>query len=198
MNEYIIRRTNGKPDWDNFPTLPINNVLWGYETPITAEAKLCYDDNAIHVQLRARECHIRAENFGPMDAPCEDSCLEFFFCPVEGDPRYFNVEVNPNGCMYLGFGNGRHDLVRLHPTKAAIVPTVDRFKGGWQVSYSIPYTFIQTFFPGYLPVSGSCIRANLYKCGDLTVQKHYLSAFPIDLVHPDFHCPNLFRKIKFE
>lgn len=198
MSEYIIRRTDSIPNWDKIEALPISNLLWSPPVPITAQAKLCYDDNGIYVQLRANEPHIRAENFGPMDSPCEDSCLEFFFCPVTGDSRYFNIEVNPNGCMYLGFGTGRRDLTRLHPEKAAITPTVERFEGGWEVSYCIPYSFIRLFFPGYLPASGNAIRANLYKCGDLTVQEHYIAAFPIDLADPDFHCPKFFQNLKFE
>lgn len=198
MSEYIIRRTVGIPDWDRIPALPIHNLLWSPQVPICAQGKLCYDDNGIYVKLRADEPHIRAENFGPMDSPCEDSCLEFFFCPVAEDSRYFNIEVNPNGCMYLGFGSGRHDLTRLHPEKSAIIPHVERFEGGWEVSYCIPYSFIRLFFPGYLPISGSSIRANLYKCGDLTVQEHYIAAFPIDLEKPDFHCPKFFQSLKFE
>ena len=67
------------------------------------------------MRLRARERDIRAEYTGLTDMPCEDSCLEFFFSPRPGDSRYFNIEFNPNCCMYLGLCDGRDALVRLLP-----------------------------------------------------------------------------------
>jgi hypothetical protein len=36
------------------------------------------------------------------------------------------------------------------------------------------------------------IRANFYKCGDLTAHPHFLSWNPIDLPKPDFHRPEFF------
>ncbi len=198
MPEYIIKRVTAPVDWSNIPALPITHRLWCPEVPIRSEARICYDDHVLYLQLSALEPNIRAENFGCMDAPCEDSCLEFFFCPVPEDSRYFNVEVNPNGCVFLGFGSGRSSVTRLFPINPVITPSISRFDGGWQVSYQIPFSFIRLFAPEFSGISGSCIRANCYKCGDLTVQEHYFSAFPIDLPNPDFHQPNFFGTLQFE
>ncbi|MDO4870099.1 MAG: carbohydrate-binding family 9-like protein [Bacillota bacterium] len=41
------------------------------------------------------------------------------------------------------------------------------------------------------------IRANLYKCGDFTAQRHYLAWMPIDLESPDFHAPEYFGRMLF-
>ncbi len=42
-------------------------------------------------------------------------------------------------------------------------------------------------FPGYALAPGTVIRANCYKCGDLTEKEHYLSWNPVDHPTPDFH-----------
>ncbi len=198
MSEHIIKRVTAPVDWSMVPALPISHRLWCPEVPIRAEAKICYDENALYLQLSAQEKNIRAENFGVMDSPCEDSCLEFFFCPNPESPRYFNIEVNPNGCIFLGFGTKGKDLTRLFPLKPIIVPDITRFDGGWQVAYDIPFSFIQLFVPEFRGVSGDTVRANFYKCGDLTLQEHYFAAFPIDLSKPNFHCPEFFATLRFE
>lgn len=197
MKEYTISRCEAAPDWDRIPALAIDTLLWTENTDIRAQAQLCYDDSAIHVRLRAWEAEIRAEEQGPLGAPCEDSCLELFFCPMPGDSRYFNIECNPNGCLYLGFGDGPEDLVRLLPGHAPIIPQIQRTEDGWQVTYSVPYRFIRHFFPDFRPVSGGTIRANCYKCGDLTPNPHFLAWNPIEDETPAFHRPLQFGLMHF-
>ena len=198
MKTYTIVRQEDRIQWDSVPTLSIDTVLWLPAAPISAKAQVCYTESALHVCLTATEPNIRAEESGPLGQPCNDSCLEFFFSPVPTDSRYFNIECNPNGCIYLGFGSDRYNLVRLIPEKMPIVPQISRTSDGWRVEYSVPYTFIRQFFPEFSPVSGSAIRANFYKCGDETVQPHYLSWNPVELVKPDFHRPDFFASMYFE
>lgn len=199
MIEYTIARVQGAVNWDDVPVLPLACINWPqYSAAITVQAQLCYDDKALHVRMQAQEPEIRAVCEGPLDMPCEDSCLEFFFCPVESDPRYFNIEFNPKGCMYLGFGTSRYDSVRLHPPVGTIVPKPVYVEGGWEISYCVPYDFIRLFVPEFKAVSGARIRANFYKCGDLTVKEHYITAFPIDIPKPDYHRPEFFQSISFE
>lgn len=194
MREYTIIQ---KPaDWAQVPALPIDTLLWSPEVPISAEARICYDEHALYIQMQATEPHIRAEDRDILGAPCKDSCLEFFFCPIPGDTRYFNIEYNPNACMYLGFGDiGR--LVRLVPNEAMFQPKVIYIADGWQIAYQIPFDFIRHFFPEFQPVSGTSIRANCYKCGDLTVQPHYLSWNPMTSETPAFHRPHDFGLMHF-
>ncbi len=198
MREYTISRRLEPFSWENVPALSIDNLLWTDATQITAQAQLCYDQEALYVRLSAKEQHIRAEETGPLCEPCEDSCLEFFFSPMPSDNRYFNIEFNPNGCIYLGFGSNFQNLVRLIPEEMSIVPTVNRFDGGWEITYSIPCSFIRLFFQDFTPRSGSFIRANCYKCGEATVSPHYLAWNPVDLPEPCFHCPEFFGKMYFE
>lgn len=185
MREYTITKITGQPDWDAIPRLDMDHLLWTPEVPITASAKICYDDSALHVRLEAKEPFIRAEHTSPTGMPCEDSCLEFFFAPIAGDSRYINIEFNPNAAMYLGTGTGPQDLLRLLPENPCFLPEVARFDGGWQITYQVPFGFIRQLFPDFGP-RGS-IRANCYKCGDLTPQPHFLAWNPVDSETPNFH-----------
>ena len=196
MREYTIARTYDAPDFSTVEALPIDTLLWCPEVPITAQAQICYDETALYVRLSAQEPNIRAEERGPLGVPCVDSCLEFFFCPIEGDDRYLSIECNPNGCLYLGFCNTGRRIIRLLPDEVkAIEPTVEMTEGGWSVTYAVPADYVRLFFPAFELKSGAVIRANCYKCGDLTVQEHYISWNPVEVVDPDFHVPAFFGKM---
>ena len=197
MREYTIARVTGKPDFSAIEPLQIDTLLWSPEVPITASAKLCYDDAGIHVQLSAQEPNIRAEERGPLGFPCQDSCLEFFFCPSEGDDRYLSIECNPNGCLYLGFCNTGRRIIRLLPDEVkAIEPVIEMTEGGWTVTYAVPADYVRLFFPAFALKSGVSLRANFYKCGDLTVQEHYMSWNPVEVKDPDFHVPAFFGLLR--
>lgn len=197
MRTYTISRTSGPADWASVPVLPIDVQLWGTETDITAQAQLCYDDNALYVHLSTVEANIRAEENGPLGAPCRDSCLEFFFSPIDGDSRYFNIEFSPTGCFYLGYGSDRYNLIRLIPEAKLFDPEIRRTETGWEIFYSVPFAFVRQFFPAFTAQSGKNIRANFYKCGDLTVKKHYLCWNPITDPKPNYHLPAYFAPLYF-
>lgn len=195
MRTYTATPVSGTVDWNTIPALPIDLPHWGTETDIRARAQVCYDSEALRIRMEAEEAHIRAEEEGPLGNPCRDSCLEFFFSPIDGDLRYFNIEFSPTGCMYLGFGGG-YGLVRLLPTAAGLDPVIHRTEKGWEITYSIPYTFIRQFFPEFTAEPGKNIRANFYKCGDRTVNKHYLAWNPITGSR-GFHRPEFFAPLYF-
>ena len=196
MRQYTICHTAGVPDWEKVPALDIDTALWREKPDIEARAKLCWSDDALHVLLWAREAHIRAEHLGPLGMPCEDSCLEFFFSPLWGDSRYFNIEYNPNACLYLGFGDGENP-VRLLPERDWFKARSQRTQDGWQVEYAVPFEFVRLFFPGFAPKAGDRIRANCYKCGDLTPKEHYLAWNPCTSEVPNFHRPRDFGEMTF-
>ena len=196
MKRYTIARVCGKPDWNAIPALEIDEQLWRPPVDISARAQIAWDDAQLYVRLSAREAHIRAEHTGPLGMPCEDSCLEFFFSPMPGDPRYFNLEFNPNACLYLGFGDGR-ELTRLLPERDWFGARTERTEEGWRVEYAIPFAFVRMFAPAFRPETGGTIRANCYKCGDLTVQEHYLAWNPCTSETPSFHRPQDFGTMIF-
>ena len=198
MKTYTISKKTAPFAWENVPALGIDVPLWGTDTSVTAQAQLCYDDKALYVRLSAVEDNIRAEETGPLGEPSDDSCLEFFFSPDPEDARYFNVEFNPNGCVYLGFGSDRYNLLRLIPETQSIFPEIQRTADGWELKYSIPYAFIRQFFPTFNPVSGGTMHANFYKCGDLKPQRHYLCWNRIEQEKPDYHLRQFFGTLIFE
>ena len=195
MKSYTITPVSEEINWSDIPALSIDIPHWGTETDIQAQARVCYDSSALHVKMEATEAYIRAEENGPLGNPCRDSCLEFFFSPIDGDMRYFNIEFSPTGCMYLGFG-GSFGLVRLIRDENIFSPRIERTATGWEIAYSIPFSFIQQFFPEFSAEPGKNIRANFYKCGDRTVNKHYLAWSPIIDVR-GFHRPEFFAPVYF-
>ncbi len=199
MREYTIVRRPDDFSWDTVPALDIDyHHNTAQDMPISAKAQLCYDDAALYVRLTAVESQIRAELTGVLDEICEDSCLEFFFSPMDGDRRYINLECNLNGAMYMGFGTCVDDLMRLIPEEAVIFPKGQTTADGWEVTYAVPHAFVRRFFPEYAPAPGTTCRGNFYKCGDKTVQKHYLTWNPIvPLPRASFHNPDRFGILHF-
>ncbi len=199
MKNYKIVKKNQVLEWSQVPAVDIDTHLEVPAVDISATAQLCYDENALYVRLTAKEKNIRAEYTGILDAPCEDSCLEFFFCPKDGDDRYFNVEYNPNCCIYLGFASCLDDLVRLVPEFGILFePKAERTSDGWEITYQIPFSFIRRFFPDFKAESGKTIRGNFYKCGDLTEKEHYLCWNQITGDKISFHRPCDFGLLEFE
>ena len=197
MKEYTISRVNGEIDWEKVPELSVDTVLWEPDYGIRAKGQLCYDENHLYVHLQAVEEDIKAEYTEPLSPVYKDSCLEFFFMP-ETEDRYMNFEINPNGCLYIGIGHGRQDHVML--CKDNMQEFFDirtgRTADGWEVFYRIPLDFLRVFFTDYA-FSGA-LRANVYKCGDGTAYKHYLSWNPVDSEKPDFHRPQNFGRMEFQ
>ena len=182
MKHYEIRRVSGFEELRALPSLYIDHPYFDAPTAITAYAQIGYSEEALLVHLWCQEPYTRAEEHAPYGIPCEDSCLEFFFCPVEGDGRYFNIECNSNGCVYLGFASGLSNLMRMipdDPKNHPICPEVAKIDGGWETCYKIPYDFIRHVFPEFTVYEGKTIKANCYKCADLGELPHYFSWSPI-------------------
>lgn len=194
---YLIPYVPGEVNWEEIPELSVDRVLWKPDAGIRAFGRFCFNDEALGVSLRAAEREIRAAYTAPLSPVCRDSCLEFFFMQ-ENEDRYFNFEINPNGCLYIGFGHGRKDSTALYREgmsslfKINTAGTAD----GWEVSYWIPLSFLRLFCPGFT-FSGR-LRANVYKCGDDTVRPHYLSWSPVLSDTPDFHRPEDFGIMAFQ
>lgn len=193
MEQYII---HNKTDWGQIPAAEIKAPLFPSAPGIQAQAQLCYDETALYVRLSAVEHNIRAEHHGLLDEICEDSCLEFFLEPMQ-DGRYFNLEVNPNGAMYFGFGTSLQNLYRLIPENHPIHPVITRTEDGWTAEYAIPFDFVRLFFPDFSPAPGTTIGANCYKCGDLTDHPHWLCWNPVPESRGTFHCPEFFGTMQF-
>ncbi len=198
MKTYTIKKIQGTPDWTKVPVMPIDTLLWTDSIDITAQAQICWDENALYLRMEAVEPHIRAEENGPLAMVCEDSCLEFFFRPTE-QMKYFNIEINPNKAMFMGIATGRTMLFRLlcSEMKEQMNIQVEMTGKGWVLSYQIPFSLIRFFFPEFKAEEGGKIYGNAYKCGDRTVKEHYMVWNPIQSEEPDFHLPEQFGTLIF-
>lgn len=200
MKSYTIPPVSGTPQWDNVPVMAVDCLLWREDAGIRMTQQMCYDAQNLYVHQRAWEKEIRATHTGELQQVCEDSCMEFFFAPGSGeDLRYFNVEINPNGCIHLGFRRNRQDAVQVVLKNMArqMAVRAERMEDGWELFYQIPLSLIQLFYPGYRWEKGTTMRANCYKCGDLTAHPHFLAWNPVTSETPDFHRPGDFGTLYF-
>jgi len=200
MKSYTVKRMVADEDWSDKPIIAMGSSYKDTPDSVKAWAQIAYDDEAILVRLWTEEYEHRAVETGPVGAPYEDCCLEFFFRPMEDDPRYFNFENNAIGCYFLGLGSGLHDLVRLIPDteEDLFCRKVTKFEGGWEITYKFPYSFIKRFFPEFKVYEGKKIYANCFKCADKTEPPHYLSWKPVPTESFTFHKPECFGEMVFE
>jgi len=203
MKEYIVKKLNpasgGIISWKDIPSLDVSQVLWLPDPGVSMSARLCHDSGQLFVSMTAKESNIRQQENGPLDQVCNDSCMEFFLDPL-GDGRYFNFEFNPMGNIYLGYGRERGNRARLifeDYRNRFSVSTVSSAQG-WSVSFTVPLSFLNIFYPGLILGKGAELRANFYKCGDKTVTPHYLAWNSVEVPAPDFHRPEYFGKIILE
>lgn len=196
LKTYMIRSVGSEPDRDAVPLLEADRILWLPDCGVRAFGQFCYDPAFLYVRLRAVEKNIRAAYTAPLSPVHQDSCLEFFFMQ-EGDNCYFNFEINPNGCLHIGYGSGRQNRSVVSPTGPdPFGVRTEKIPDGWAASYRIPLSFLRLFRPDFA-LAGT-LRANVYKCGDLTDQEHYLSWNPVTSAAPDFHRPQDFGIMTFE
>ena len=197
MRCYTIVKKPENLDWSKVPAAPIDNYLWRGEVDIFCTAQVCYDEDAMYVRMTAREKHIRAEEEGVTGWPCLDSCLEFFFRPFEDSMRYINIELNPNCCMWLGYRNEENTLIRIEEPASILDAKAERTADGWEVTYRVPAALIAKYFDGFKLESGKKMPANFYKCGDKTVQEHYIAWNKVHRDTPAFHVPECFGMTEF-
>jgi len=178
--------------------IEINNFLWEqneYKPKVYAD--ISWDESGYSLKFTAYEENALATQTKHNTPVHKDSCMEFFvqFDP-ENEERYFNFEANPNGAMYCAFGKSRHEYAHISP---AVIDTfsikTNIFQDRWELEYKIPVNFIKSHIPTYQHKEGHIIRANFYKCGDDMPSPHYACWSKIDLMAPDFHCPQFFGQL---
>ena len=196
MKNYPVTRVIGQPQWQQLPRVALEHRYLQTSPEICAYGQLAYNEEFLFVHLQAQVPYIRAEEQGICGEPCKDSCLEFFFCPVAGDPHYFNIEFNFNGCMYLGYGTGLKDLLRLLPDAGSVIcPEISKTEDGWEIAYAIPWELIRRLMPKAAPVG--TLKANFYACSDLSEPPYYLSWSEVPEEQFTFHRSQCFGNISF-
>ena len=199
QRSYAVSSCEGAPDWETIPAAQIDEAQWLPNPGVAAWAQVCAAADALFVRLFAREAEPLARFTGETDMICLDSCLEFFFCPLPDDTRYFNFEFNPNGALYLGFGHDRYDSVRQLVPRAGSFFCVEQLKQGdvWGIGFRIPYSFIRLYAPEFTLRPGLRLRGNFYHCGEETCAPRYLSWNRIHCETPEFHQPSDFGWLVF-
>ncbi len=180
----------------------IDVVDWPEQFPHKPEVEFHAARSRTHIVIfyKVRGQGIRAtvtEDNGPV---WQDSCCEFFV----GDPQdgtYYNFEMNCIGYVLASKRKSREDfryfteeqLSRIiRHTSLERTPMEDAGKEySWDMAICIPLDLIG-IDPEHLPAS---VRANFYKCADMSAQPHYLSWNPIDVPSPDFHLPAFFGEL---
>lgn len=190
--------------WEDIPQLAIEHFLWknnGYRPEVYVQ--LCYDEKKLYLRFHTYEQDPLIRYYQMNEPVYTDSCVEFFVQPSpEQDLRYLNFEINAAGTLLLGLGKNR-DRTRLRDVDPALfqikasVHEQDPIKQRkyWEIEYSIPFTFIQNYFPEFTPQEGTRLKANFYKCGDETAQPHYGCWNLIDSNTPNFHVSQYFGEL---
>ena len=181
----------------------ISEVNWPSDYPYApfAHGRIARTEDALVVDFRVSGLDLRAQNTEDNGRQWEDSCVEVFIQDPSGT-IYYNFEVNPLGKVLACTGPDRnHRTPRPSVEMQQILRFGQRENGpldqsgvqSWRVGLVIPFSLIGVD-PEHLPNS---IRANFYKCGDLTAHPHFLSWAPISTEKPDFHRPDFFGELLF-
>jgi hypothetical protein len=168
--------------------------------------RIAHANNQIWLKYYVIEENILAQIDEVNGAVSGDSCVEFFFDP-RADGNYYNFEFNCIGMSHLAYGHGRGKREFVHEAKVkkqiAITSSLgnesfaERTGGhSWEMTIVIP-ALILVEDEG-IQLKGLKTRANFYKCGDKTSERHYISWNAVDTEIPDFHRPEYFGTLVFE
>lgn len=181
-------------NWDTFQYRP------------EVKFRIAHSDDQIWLKYYVNEKNILAEVTETNGGVASDSCVEFFFDP-RADGNYYNFEFSCIGTTHLAYGPGRHDRkfvdekiiegqIKVTSTLGS-EPFVERTGGhSWEMTIIIPSSSL--VHDKNILLKGLKARANFYKCGDKTAERHYLSWNPVGTERPDFHRPEFFGTIVFE
>ncbi len=203
------------PVWQTAETLRVTHFPWedsGHRPDV--QARVLYDDQALHVHFRVEDQYVRAVAERFQDSVCLDSCVEFFVSPLPDSEAYFNFEVNCGGTMLLHrcpsaseraagrtTENVRDDegaTIQIAHSLPKIVEPEIAEKTTWTLEYRVPFALFSSYFDCPVPSQGDQWRANFYKCGDATSHPHWGSWAPVGTERPNFHQPTYFQPILFD
>ncbi len=188
----------------------VDKINWrAYKSSPQVYLRLGFTETHLWLQFEVFGDHFRAHAHNDQEPVWEDACVEFFIASEEeyeladkpaNEILYRNFEFNALGTCLSAYGNiqQREFLPKEEMNQILRFSSYSnqkRLEEGaifdWELTVAIPLKVI-----GIHP--GSNFRANFYKCGDRTLVPHFLSWSSIESVHPDFHLPQYFGKVKLE
>ncbi len=204
MTYYASLSAKDRPcGFDDSPKAEIASFHWEKESFSRPESFVCVyaeENSGIHMKLWSFEDNIRClctERDSPIYT---DSCLEVFLMPVEGDKRYINFEVNPNGVYLSEIGTCRNDrrfIKEITDIEPVISPfTVNRNGNtAWGYEIFIPDELVSAVYGVDYSTCEGIIKGNFYKCADKSSSPHYGALFPVTTAELGFHNPDCFGDI---
>lgn len=185
----------------------LENVNWAAEYPYHPMVKvaMAHDGENIYIHYCVEEQSVRAVAEADQGRVWEDSCVEFFVQPNPEDGIYYNIECNCATKLLLCAGADRHDRERAPKEVTDAIrrwsslgsePFAERQGNtAWNMVLIVPKG---SFFKHEIDcLDGLEARGNVYKCGDLQMEAHFVSLFPIATEKPDYHRPEFFEVIRF-
>jgi len=181
----------------------IDTVNWPDKFPYApiAGGSILRTPDSFIVDFRVSGLDLRVQNLEDNGSQWEDSCVEMFVQSPSGTD-YFNFEINPLGKILSAAGPDRHqrvkrsleelsEIIRIHSVTSNKPINYEGGIHSWRVTLCIPLELL-----GIDPENVPCeIRANFYKCGDLTAHPHFVTWSPVETPNPDFHRPEFFGKL---
>ena len=173
----------------------INVINWNeYNYQPSVKFYLAHDNSSLFIFYLVDEDNVKATYLKDNESVWEDSCVEAFFSPSL-DEGYYNFEFSCIGTALAGCGKDKEtrklwddtrmtQIQRFASLNKSIVG-INNLHAEWWLQAVIPLELINI-------KKGNTFYANFYKCGDKTVQPHFLSWQPIDTPQPDFHQPKFF------
>lgn len=183
----------------------IDQVNWKEEFPkiLPVTVRVAHDRERLYLYYEVTGEALRAENTKDFGSVWQDSCVEFFM-QREEETSYRNFECNVLGTLL----SRHHESREKGIPQTELMPSIfrhgtiqhryenDRQVSDWTMYLEIPKQALG--FSGQETLDGQKIKANFYKCGDLTPEPHFLSWNPIGLPKPNFHVPEFFGLLELE
>lgn len=160
---------------------------------------IAHREEAIYVKFYASEPYVLARFHAPNDPVYRDSCVEFFV--AFDNAGYYNLEFNCLGTCLMQYGK---DITHRESIDPAIIRQIKTYAAlqqegvgpcRWELTLAIPLTVFKHH--RLASVAERTIRANFQKCGDDTLQPHFLTWQKIETPGPDFHQPRFFGEVTF-
>lgn len=192
-------------DFEKAPIASISNFHWkkdGYSRPESYAQLVAVENKGIYAKLWSFEENLRCVCTKRDDPVYQDSCLELFLMPVEGDKRYINFEVNPQGIYLSQIGENRNErrfISKLTDAEPVITPFSfsENGRNAWGYEIFLSDEFISSAYGIEHRTAETTIRGNFYKCADSSVSPHYGAFFPVTTAALGFHNPDCFGNIIF-
>lgn len=206
MKTYYVNSYKDLIDWQKIEVLTIDTYPW-YEAGLKQPTfvQLAKSTHALHIKVRAVDCHSSASELKENGSVYLDSCFEFFFTP--GSPSqlsYVNLEINCIGTVYLAVRDSQGKRRATSEQIGALtletslekgkIKSVSKDDQSWYLDIVLPFALVEALYTK--PIDWKVWHCNFYRCGG-AVDDQYATWNPVVTPEPDFHQPQQFGQLIF-